>query len=342
MDYKFSVIMPVYNAEKTVEKAIKSVLNDNNKNVELVIVNDGSTDKSDEIIKKYVADPRVSYHVQENSGVSAARNLGLSVSKGEYIAFLDSDDFFTSDAFLKLTEYVNKYDCGILGFGFYSESFYRNGEIKSTKANAVSGVLDFKVCDACTQLKYIFSSSKVLLQTSWNKVFKKEYIVDHNIKFDTNIVCYENLTFIFEVMNFCDRIVFVPDICYHFCRYEQNSNVLMKRRKAELTSSVSSCLRSFNKLSDKYNYSAEFRSFMYEQFFSDFIYCSKKVFLPENEMAKQDRIRLFSEFLNDEMFLFLKDNYFGGFRFYKIIYLLHNNKLDNLAYYLYKKNIVEK
>ena len=79
---------------------------------------------------------------------------------------------------------------------------------------------------------------------------------------------------------------------------------------------------------------------MYEQFFKDFTYCSKKIFMSNNDISKAERLKLFSDFLNDEMFLYLKDNYFGGYNFYKIIYLLHKNKMDFLAYKLYKNKIL--
>ncbi len=341
MNVKFSVIMPVYNAEKTVEKAIKSVLNDNNSNVELVIVNDGSTDNSETVIKKYLNDSRVSYYCQENAGVSSARNYALTVAKGEYVAFLDSDDYFEEDAFAQLTKCVDEYQCDMIGFGHYSERFSENGKHISTKTTAISQLLQFSSSESEDYLEYIFKSSKVMFQTSWNKIYRRNIIVSNDIKFDKKLVCFEDMKFVMDFIANCESIVFLKEIYYHFSRSGKTTSSLKKRRGIELTSNVSSCFSSFVKLADKYNYSNEFRSFMYEQFFADFTYCSQKVFLPENIMPKKERIRLFSEFLDDEMFLFLKKNYFGNFRFYKILYMLHNNKLDSLAYWLYKKKIVD-
>lgn len=340
MDILFSVIMPVYNAEKTLSKAIESVLNENNDNVELIIVNDGSTDNSESVILKYIDDERLSYYCQENSGVSNARNYGLSVAKGEYIAFIDSDDFFTKNAFVKLTEYINEFDSDIIGFGFYSEKITENDEKISTNANAISDVMSFDVSQASKELQYIFASSKIMIQTSWNKVFRRSIIEENSIRFNLNLVCYENLTFVFEFMNVCKKITFVPDILYHYCNYTRRRNVLMGRRSPELTSNVSVCLAAFVKIADKYGYTEEFKSFMFEQFFKDFTFCSKKIFLPENKISKNERLSYFSEFLDDEMFLYLKDKYFGDFKFYRILYFLHNRKLRLLAYWLYKRRIL--
>lgn len=92
-----SVIMPVYNTGQYVEEAIKSVLNQSYENWELLIINDGSTDSSHRIINSFT-DQRIKYFKQENRGVSAARNIGLEVMKGEYFCFLDADDFFTPNS----------------------------------------------------------------------------------------------------------------------------------------------------------------------------------------------------------------------------------------------------
>lgn len=340
MDKLFSVIMPVYNAEKTLSRAIESVLNDNNDNVELIIVNDGSTDSSESIILKYIDDERLSYYCQKNSGVSTARNYGLSVAKGTYIAFLDSDDFFEKDTFAQLTKYVSKYNCDLIGFGYYAESFTNQNILIKTRTESISQLLNFKTVESEKPLAYLYKSSKVLFQTSWSKVFRKSVIHNNSICFDKNLVCFEDMKFVIDYLTKCESVLLLPNVYYNYCNYDVGGGSLEKRKAIELTSNVSSCFSSFLELADKYNYSNEFRVFMYEQFFADFTYCSQKVFLSENKLSKKDRVRLFSEFLDDEMFLFLKEKYFGNFRFYKVLYMLHNNRLDGLAYYLYKKKIV--
>ena len=340
MDKLFSVIMPVYNSEKTVEKAIKSVLNDKNENVELVVINDGSTDNSEEIIKKYSNDSRLSYYYRKNAGVSAARNFGLSVAKGEYIAFLDSDDYFDEETFINLSNYIEEYNCDMIGFGYYSEKFSDSGKLISTKTHSISTILKVNTSTSEDILEYVFRSSKVLFQTSCAKIFSRKLIKDNNIMFDEKLICFEDMKFVLDFITNSKDIMFIPDIYYYYCNFSLYGSSLKKRRGVELTSNVSSCFSSFLKLADKYGYSKSYRLFMYEQFFADFTYCSQKVFLPENNLSKCERIKLFSEFLDDEMFLFLKENYFGSYKFYKILYLLHNNKLDFLAYYLYKSKIV--
>lgn len=95
MNELVSVIMPAYNMEKYIGDSIKSVLNQNYKNFELIIINDGSSDGTKEIAAKYQhMDERITYIEQENKGVSAARNVGISCAKGKYISFLDADDLW--------------------------------------------------------------------------------------------------------------------------------------------------------------------------------------------------------------------------------------------------------
>ena len=110
-----SIIIPVYNVEKYLEKCLDSALSQSLKDIEIVLVNDGSKDSSPQICEKYANnDTRIKLIHQENAGLSAARNTGLANSSGEYILFLDSDDYICSDACEKLYEAAKELDCDIV------------------------------------------------------------------------------------------------------------------------------------------------------------------------------------------------------------------------------------
>ena len=99
-DIRYSVIIPVYNAEKTIERCLKSLTDQNRQDVEIIVVNDGSLDNSLEIIEKIAStDLRVKVHSQKNRGVSSARNYGIEKASGEWLTFLDSDDFYVTSPF---------------------------------------------------------------------------------------------------------------------------------------------------------------------------------------------------------------------------------------------------
>ncbi len=110
---KISVIVPIYNAEKYLEKCIESIMSQTYKDIELILVNDGSTDNSEKIINKYVnsKDINVIYVKKENGGLSDARNFGLKYATGDYYAFIDSDDYIEKKTFEEMSKYMEeKYD----------------------------------------------------------------------------------------------------------------------------------------------------------------------------------------------------------------------------------------
>lgn len=110
MRKKYSIIIPVYNTEKFIKKCLDSVKNQTYDNYEVIIVNDGSTDNSLKIIKEYTKDNRFKVYSKKNGGLSSARNHGLKYVTGDYIVFLDSDDFWNKDLLLKLSEIKNDYE----------------------------------------------------------------------------------------------------------------------------------------------------------------------------------------------------------------------------------------
>ena len=110
-DIRYSVIIPVYNAEKTIERCLKSLTDQNRQDVEIIVVNDGSNDDTASVIKRYAdKNSSIIYVSQENSGVSVARNKGIDYASGIYITFVDSDDYVTEDYFRELDNMENDVD----------------------------------------------------------------------------------------------------------------------------------------------------------------------------------------------------------------------------------------
>ena len=109
MEKLLSIVIPVYNAEKYLHLSIESVLKNDYKNFELILIDDGSSDNSLEICKRFAdSDKRIKVFTQENKGTSATRNRGLELAKGEYVAFLDSDDWVDKDMYSYLISILNK------------------------------------------------------------------------------------------------------------------------------------------------------------------------------------------------------------------------------------------
>jgi len=140
---KVSVIVPVYNVENYLEKCIQSIISQSFKNLEIILINDGSTDRSKEICEQFAAkDKRIIFLNQENQGVSAARNAGLDICTGDYISFVDSDDYISSDMIEFLVNNLEKNDFDISTCGHYNCKL-KNGHLVcdcSKNANE-SGIL---------------------------------------------------------------------------------------------------------------------------------------------------------------------------------------------------------
>ena len=143
---KVSVIVPVYNVEAYVEKCLKTLVEQTLEDIEIIVVNDGSTDKSKEIIQKIMKQfpEKMVYIEKENGGLSDARNYGMPYAKGEYIAFLDADDYIEKDAYQKMYELAQKEDSDMVECDFYWE--YPNkqkkdsGEIYQGKQEALEKI----------------------------------------------------------------------------------------------------------------------------------------------------------------------------------------------------------
>ncbi|MGM9849289.1 MAG: polysaccharide pyruvyl transferase family protein [Bacilli bacterium] len=245
---KISVIMPVYNAGEKISKTIDSVTQQEYENVELIIIDDGSTDCSSEICYNYsIKDKRIKYKKIKNSGVAAARNKGLQIATGKYIMFIDSDDFFENNSLLECNNLINlkKSDMYIFSYNRINE---KSGKIKSKTAVATTYKkenFDKMIADC---------QSNNMLNQIWNKVFLKSIITDNNLEFDSIFSLGEDYRF---VLNYLDKINKVEVSESKIYNYINNTSGLnMKYRKNRFEINLYN-LKKLEKLfeKNKYNYS---------------------------------------------------------------------------------------
>ena len=127
---KLSIIVSIYNIENYIEKCLDSLIDNNMKNMEIICINDGSTDKSKDILEKYIEkDSRIKVVTKENGGISSARNKGIECAKGEYIFFVDGDDYVSKLMCEKLIKILNCSKVETLFMGYYRVNW--DGEIKN-------------------------------------------------------------------------------------------------------------------------------------------------------------------------------------------------------------------
>lgn len=215
---KFSIIIPVYNIEKYIQIAIESILNQKYQDFELIIIDDGSTDKSGEICKQYKNDKRVKLIQKKNQGVSSARNLGLEKATGEYIIFVDGDDYLEPNTLQIIANNIENNDMIIFGYNekFKKKIYQKNMTINETVVDnikSIENVVNNKYGG------YIF-----------NKVFKKSIIKKYNIKFNLKIHMCEDLLFVIEFLQYAKNIKVIHDILYNY-RMRKSSAVWQKNEK---------------------------------------------------------------------------------------------------------------
>lgn len=209
---EISIIVPVYNVENYLENCIESILDQIYKDFELILINDGSVDKSGDICDKYSnQDSRVKVFHIENSGVSYARNFGVKKSKGRYIMFCDSDDIVEKEWCAKLYEEIinNKNSLIMSGFKIYNNRGGKS-EIEKRFVDIDNTII--------TNKNQYFSKYKIkLLATVWNKIYEKKIIVDNNIEFNSGLSLGEDLIFNLDYLNKCnDKIIIIKDILYSY------------------------------------------------------------------------------------------------------------------------------
>ncbi len=207
---KISVIIPVYNVEKYLAECLTSVVNQTFKDIEIICVNDGSTDNSPMILEEFAQkDSRIKIINQENQGLAAARNTGIEVATGEYITFVDSDDYVSTDLYADMQKYLP------------AELICFNAKIfpMSEKYRALQNYIQ---CKFDGELPV---EEKLILKTNvhvWNKVFKTSVIKENNIRFPKGLY-FEDFPFVCEYMLSINSVKFVSEKEYYFYRQQPNS-----------------------------------------------------------------------------------------------------------------------
>ncbi len=232
IDYtpKVSVILPVYNTEKYLKDCLDTIVNQTLKEIEIICVDDGSTDNSLNILKEYASkDKRITLITQENLFAGVARNVGINLAKGEYLSFLDSDDFFELD----MLE------------GMYNQGLKNNVDIvicKFTKYNELSKKFQKPEGINCNFKKEnpIFSPNEktdnlfnIAFTVAWNKIFKRNLILDNKIFFQSLIT--RNDTYFSCVAMVHANNIQLLDKSYYYYRYNRQNSLVNTSDKYPLT-----------------------------------------------------------------------------------------------------------
>ena len=217
---KYSVIIPVYNAERTLKRCLDSLLGQKREDVEIILINDGSSDGSRAILEDYGRRfPNVRAVHQENAGVSAARNRGLDEAEGKYITFVDSDDYVSEDYFRAMDEAGEKEDSDLIVF---AKDIAGQGIDESN--------LYKKMCAASSlqEQREILLSSRIIFQPPYKR-FKREIIEKNHLRFIKGMYVGEDFNFCFAYMLACRNIKIEHKKIY-FIDVSENDSLSRKYR----------------------------------------------------------------------------------------------------------------
>lgn len=235
---KVSFIIPVYNCGQYLNKFIREIEAVGLHNYEIILVDDGSTDDSgnicDEIAKE---NEKICCIHQKNQGVSSARNHGLQAASGDYVSFFDADDDIEPEKLYELLRRIEKektvIDIAFFGMAFdyyYKGKMYRRDEM----IMPLQGVQDEK--GWLHRLEDLFYSNS--LSPIWNKVFRREFLIEHGFYFSKDMFIYEDLEYSLRCMSYCSNILFEPCVIYYYRQSEDEGNAGRRLMRIEYISEV--------------------------------------------------------------------------------------------------------
>lgn len=313
MHVKYSIIIPIYNAETYLDECLMSLKNQIYENFEVILVDDGSTDNSCKIYNKYEKeDKRFKVFKKKNGGVSSARNLGLLKASGKYILFVDSDDYCDNKLLKIIDENIDN-NIDIISFGYYKK--YKN-IICDVKPNFKETINDYQLG---------FYEGEEILGYLWNKVFLNEIIKFNKIQFNTDIHYSEDLIFVTDYFKYVNKFLVIDD-CLYFYRMRKNSATFNFYNEKSVTS-----LDAYNYLYNKSD-NQKIKEIIKFEYLKNY-YRLKKI------IDKNNNYKIREDFLLNEKTIInrvsLKDKItYGIIKYLNPIYILIK-KLKEIKYKLY-------
>ncbi|WP_286031508.1 glycosyltransferase family 2 protein [Phocaeicola coprophilus] len=290
---KISIIVPVYNAEQTLHRCVDSVINQLYQDWELLLINDGSTDTSGIICNEYsVRDSRIKVFHKPNGGVSSARNMGLDHAKGEWITFVDSDDFLNSDSLFNMISVIGESDIILSSVREYDGVSYKEYIINNVNTRNIQETTDWLT---------VFNHF-IILTVPWSKLLKTSIINNYKLRFDVRFCSGEDSLFLYKYLCYVDKVTCIDRISYNYSASRGLSNKLLSLK--EIDSILQEIIFALRQLSKKFSntfvhsyYNSleyfiiryDFSNKKFNKFYKDFLYLSKQ--------------KYFSDLINDKVFI---------------------------------------
>ena len=284
MEITLSIIVPIYNTSHYLDKCLNSLLNQSLKNIEIILINDGSTDASHHIIEKnFQKIPNIKYvQLKENKGLGNARNIGISMAQGEYLTFVDSDDWVDLDLYKVVIDKLKNSDAEIAIYGIINE--FTNQKSSCIRYqylfdNTINNEQALRLLAKSQNNNYFLSA------VVWNKVYRTSVLKNNNLKFLIDSY-WEDDIFSFEVLLQVEQVLIVPEVYYHYYnRPNSITNCISQKHIDDLT-------LSFNYLKKKLKKNGIWEKYQFEfNALTDkcICYLSELIFKNENNVAYQKK-----------------------------------------------------
>ena len=208
-----SIIVPIYNSEKYLNKCIDSLINQTHENIEILLINDGSNDNSEKIVKSY-KDKRIVYISKKNEGIGKTRNLGIEKSKGKYVMFIDSDDYIREDCVEKMLDTIRDKNADLVVSNYYKDFIGKLEKIKLPSFKPTT----------------LLDNQNLLLDLNLgpcNKIYKRSLL--NNIRFDEKLK-YEDVPFVLDVLIKAKKIVKIDDYLSYYVIHSKSETTVRDER----------------------------------------------------------------------------------------------------------------
>ncbi len=247
-----SIIVPVYNVEEYIKECIDSIINQDYKNIEVILVDDGSTDMSPQICDEYTKkDNRIKVIHKENEGVSAARNVGIEKSNGEWITFVDADDWIEKNYISSMYKVIDKHTGIVIGRTIAVEKDveihdgYKGKMLERFSGESKKELFKSIFNDNIKSLKYPHIS------TCSAKLIRKSIIIENNILYDTDLKYYEDAIFNIEIICLSEIVKIIDEKIY---KYRLNLHSVTKIFDINTIKYYENAYKKFDEISKKYNF----------------------------------------------------------------------------------------
>ncbi len=289
---KVSIILPVYNVEKYIKKSIESVLNQTYTDFELLVIIDGSPDNSKQVAEEFT-DSRIKIFEKENGGLSDARNYGLERAKGQYVYFMDSDDWIEPNLLEDNLKIIEEENLDVVIFGYIQDDEDIDGNILSSQAISPGNAVFLKKNN-----DLILDRNRLgIMGYAWNKIYRKSFLVNHHLVFEKGTSLVEDILFNSQVYSLTETLRFNEKTYYHYINRQVVTLMKIYHPNAfELKKRKTSALELFF---DKWTLKNK-NQFLAESSIQGIRYCIHNMFSFKNQLSFIQKAKLIREMLSDD------------------------------------------